>query len=116
MEAPQLAILDPTGEFKLLMNPPSIANASGGARVELYSRAGTSDLFEMHDRSALLPAKVAELTVPLMEFHAFVQAAWPGPEFPKPGCAGEPWPPTLKQPEEPERRGTAARTCPIQDP
>lgn len=121
MEAPQLAILDPSGRFKLLMNPPSIANASGGARFELYSRAGTSDLFEINDLSTLLPEKVEELKTPLAQFHDELQAAWPGPEVPKPGCAGEPWPPVLKKGAAEGEDGDAATahyscTYPLQDP
>jgi arylsulfatase A-like enzyme len=111
MEAPQLAILDPKGEYKLLMNPPHTANISGGARIELYSRAGTGDLFEMHDLSASMPDKVEELQVPLMKFHAELQEAWPGEEFPKPGCAGEPWPPKLGGESK-----APARSYPLQDP
>lgn len=98
MEAPQLAILDPTGEYKLLMNPPSIANKSYGSRLELYSRAGTDDLFEMQNIAAQFPDKVTELSATLMQFHDELQATWPGEEFPKPGCTGSghsaDWPPT----------------------
>ena len=46
MEAPQLAMLDPTGEYKLLMNPPGMDQ-----RVELFSRVGRTDLFEAFDLS-----------------------------------------------------------------
>jgi len=116
MEAPQLAVLDPTGQYKLLMNPPSIANDTGGRRVELYSRSGTEDLFEIHDLSSTLPHVVETLTVPLMQFHAELQAAWPGEEFPKPGCAGEPWPPKLGTTTSPRDPSTLNRYYSMQDP
>ena len=107
MEAPQLAMLDPTGEYKLLMNPPGMDQ-----RVELFSRVGRTDLFEAFDLSKVFPDKVAELSVPLLKFHAESQSAWPGEEFPKPGCAGEPWPPTIKG----AAGGAASREYPMQDP
>lgn len=122
MEAPQLAIIDPTGEFKLLMNPPSIAKASNGSRLELYSRAGTEDLFEMQNIAAQFPDKVTELSAALMQFHDELQSTWPGEEFPKPGCAGfgngADWPP--RQIRAAGSAGIEAETLPrarpIQDP